>query len=80
VRILKGIAVGETKRGSEDPPLQKIEKELNAEAKRALSGEKSGEGEGDGVVVEPNPSKLRVNIKHYCMNSYQLSIEFLFTD
>ncbi len=68
--------------GSEDPPLhmqrwpakatplRKPGRELNAET---LREEKSGGGEGDVVVNEPN-------IKYYSTSSYQLSIECLFTE
>ena len=44
----------------------------NAETRSAQRGEKSGEGERDGVVVEPN-------MGDYSMDGYQLSIVFLFT-
>ena len=44
--------------GSEDPPLRKLERELNAETLSALREEKQGEGESDRMDC---PSELRVN-------------------
>jgi len=70
--ILKGIeasnepGIGE-EHGSEDPPLQKLERELNAETQSAQSSEE----EMAGVEVSGRRDQ---NIRNGSRDSYRLSI------
>jgi len=80
VNGLNAEGIGEW-HGSEGPALRKLGREPNAETLSAQREEESGGGEGDGVVVERNPSDLlRASMGYGSRVSYQLSIVLSFTE